>query len=152
MKTKKKLFILSVCGVILAFALILGIVHIQNHEDTTSDVSMTEKSDVQKTSESIAIPGYELLELNASKKAQTLSLSNPSSNECYFQISLYLENGILLWRSNLIEPGETSDPILLNLALKKGTYTNAVLKYDCYKTDGKTPLNGAETKLTLRVK
>lgn len=152
MKNKKKFFILSVCGIILALALILGIVHIQNHGDTTSNMSVTEESDITKTSESIAIPGYELLELDANRKAQTLCLSNPSSNECCFRISLYLENGILLWRFNLIEPGETSDPILLNSALEKGTYTDAVLKYDCYKTDGKTPLNGAETKLTLRVK
>ena len=146
MKTKKKFFILSVFGIVLALALFLGIVHIQNRGDTTSNISLTEKSDMQKTSESIAIPGYELLELDANRRAQTLYLSNPSSNKCYFRISLYLENETLLWKSDLIEPGK------LNQALKKGTYTNAVLKYDCYKNDGKTPLNGAETKLTLRVK
>lgn len=152
MKTKKKFFILSVFGIVLALALFLGIVHIQNRGDTTSNISVTEKSDMQKTSESIAIPGYELLELDANRRAQTLYLSNPSSNKCYFRISLYLENETLLWKSDLIEPGKTSEPILLNQALKKGTYTNAVLKYDCYKNDGKTPLNGAETKLTLWVK
>lgn len=152
MKTEKKFFILSVCGVVLALALILGIVYVQNHGDITSNISVTEKSDTQKASESIAIPGYELLELDANRKAQTLCLSNPSSNECCFRISLYLENEVLLWRSGLIEPGKTSEPIILNQVLKKGTYTNAVLKYDCYKMDGKTPLNGAETKLTLRVK
>lgn len=152
MKTKKRFFILSVCGVVLALALMLGIVYFQSHGDTTSNISMTEKSDVQKTSESIAIPGYELLELDANRKTQTLCLSNPSSNECYFQISLYLENNAFLWKSDLIEPGKTSEPILLEQALEIGTYTNAILKYDCYKTDGKTPLNGAETKLTLWVK
>ena len=152
MKTKKKFFILSVFGIVSALALFLGIVHIQNRGDTTSNISVTEKSDMQKTSESIAIPGYELLELDANRKTQTLCLSNPSSNECYFQISLYLENNTFLWRSDLIEPGKTSEPILLEQALEKGTYTNAILKYDCYKTDGKTPLNGVETKLTLWVK
>ena len=152
MKSKKRFFILSVFGVILALALILGIVHFQSHGDTTSDISMPKKSGVRKASDSIAIPGYELLELDANRKTQTLCLSNPSSNECYFQISLYLENNTFLWRSDLIEPGKTSEPILLEQALEKGTYTNAILKYDCYKTDGKTPLNGAETKLTLWVK
>ena len=103
--------------------------------------------------ESIAIPGYEGLELKADTKKQTLCLANPLQNACYFQISLYLEDGSLLWQSQLIEPGETSKPIKLSKALEKGTYPNAVLHYACFTLDGSmTPLNGAETKLTLRVK
>ena len=103
--------------------------------------------------ESIAIPGYEGLELQADTQKQTLCLANPAQNACYFQISLYLEDGSLLWQSKLIEPGETSESIKLSKTLEKGTYHNAVLRYACFTLDGTmTPLNGAEMKLTLRVK
>lgn len=109
-------------------------------------------STVEKNPDSIAIPGYEMLELKAGSVEQTLCLPNPPQNVCLFQISLYLEDGTLLWQSKMIEPGETSAPISLAMALEKGTYPNAVLKYNCFKLDGTTPLNGAETKLTLWVK
>lgn len=103
--------------------------------------------------ESIAIPGYEGLELIAGTKKQTLSLPNPEQNACYFQISLYLEDGTMLWKSELIEPGEVSKPMTLKQKLEKGTYPNAILRYECFAMDGSmTPLNGAEMKLTLRVK
>lgn len=107
---------------------------------------------IEKNPDAIAIPGYEILELKADQTQQSLSLPNPPQNVCYFQSSLYLEDGTLLWKSELVEPGAVSQPILLQHVLTKGTYTNAVLKYDCFKMDGKTPLNGAETKLTLWVK
>lgn len=109
-------------------------------------------SNIEKP-KSIAIPGYEGLELQADTKKQTLCLPNPAQNACYFQISLYLDDGSLLWQSKLIEPGESSEPIKLSKPLEKGTYPDAILRYACFTLDGSmTPLNGAEMKLTLRVK
>lgn len=108
---------------------------------------------VEKNPNSIAIPGYEMLELKAGSKEQSLCMPNPPQNCCYFQISLYMEDGTLLWESELIEPGKTSKPIVLSKALEKGMYPNAVLRYSCYRMDENlSPLNGAETKLTLWVK
>lgn len=135
--------------VVLTFALILIF-----KNDTSSQQdngTLSEEMVIQKNPDSIAIPGYEILELDADSVTQTLRLSNPTQNVCYFQISLYLEE-MLLWKSELIEPGKTSEPILLTQVLEKGTYTNAVLKYECFQMDGKTPLNDAETKITLWVK
>ncbi|MBE6981728.1 MAG: tRNA (uracil-5-)-methyltransferase [Ruminococcaceae bacterium] len=108
---------------------------------------------VEKNPNSIAIPGYEMLELKAGSKEQSLCMPNPPQNCCYFQICLYMEDGTLLWESELIEPGKTSKPIVLSKALEKGMYPNAVLRYSCYRMDENlSPLNGAETKLTLWVK
>lgn len=102
---------------------------------------------------SIAIPGYESLTLTANSKVQNLRLSNPRQNQCYFQITLYLEDGTELWKSDLIKPGKASKTMKLNQKLATGTYPNAILKYSCFKmNDELTPLNGAETKLTLWVK
>lgn len=103
------------------------------------------------TNRNTAIPGYEELNLKANRKQQNIALSNPSKNNCYFKITLMLDDGTILWVSNYIKPGENSEAICLNKELEKGSY-NAVLKYDCFSTDGEMKrLNGAQTKLSLRV-
>ena len=108
---------------------------------------------VLKNENSISIPGYEGITLKADSLKQTVALKNPEQNSCYFVITLFLEDGTILWKSDYIKPGETSSPIVLTQSLEKGNYTNAVLQYSCFKMDSeKTQLNGAETKLTLRVK
>lgn len=105
-----------------------------------------------KNPDSIAIPGYEGIALKADTKQQTIGFPNPAQNSCYFQITLSLEDGTVLWQSELVEPGEISDPIKLSEPLAKGTYANAVLKFDCYTMDGTmTALNGAATKMTIWV-
>ena len=108
---------------------------------------------VEKNPDSIAIPGYEMLEMKAGSKEQSLCMPNPPQNCCYFQITIYLEDGTLLWQSELIEPGTNSKPMVLSKALEKGMYPNAILRYSCYRMDESlAPLNGAETKLTLWLK
>ena len=103
-------------------------------------------------SPSIAIPGYEGFNLEAGTKKQSIALNNPESNTCFFLISLYLEDGTLLWQSEYLAPGEKSKAMELNQKLEPGTY-KAVLRYDCFRMNQElSPLNGAETKLTLRVK
>lgn len=120
-----------------------------NADNATSDNTAT----VEKNPDSIAIPGYEMLELKAGSKEQSLCMPNPPQNCCYFQITLSLEDGTLLWKSELIAPGTNSKPMVLSKALEKGMYPNAVLRYSCYSQDENlSPLNGAETKLTLWVK
>lgn len=99
-----------------------------------------------------AIPGFEELILKADAKKQDAVLYNPSENTCLFRISLILEDGTVLWTSKEIKPGKNSDPILLSQPLEAGLYPNTVLKYECFSADAdKTPMNGAEIKLTLRV-
>lgn len=108
---------------------------------------------VEKNQGSISIPGYEMLELKADSKKQSLSLSNPAQNNCYFEIFLYLEDGTPLWKSELIKPGEASKPLVLTKELSKGYYPKAILRYACFDmTKDRTPLNNAETKVTLWVK
>ena len=124
--------------------------------DGARSVPMTQlpsvEEPVEKHPESIAMPGYESLSLKANRKKQTLTLPNPAENVCYFRISLYLEDGTLLWESELIEPGCTSKPIKLKKKLKAGVYENARLQYDCFTMDGSmTPLNNGVIGVKLRV-
>ena len=143
--------VLSCCLVLLV--IIAALLHINERPRIAALEDSVTTSTVEKNPDSIAVPGYEILEVKAGTKKQSLCLPNPEQNMCYFQISLYLEDGTMLWQSDLIEPGKTSKPVVLTQVLDKGTYPNAVLRYSCYRMDDDlTPLNGAETKLTLRVK
>jgi len=137
---------------ILAIILLIVLVYSCNSFISRQSPAATEPT-VIKNPDSIAIPGYEMLELKADSKTQTICLANPPQNDCYFKISLYLEDGTLLWQSELIEPGKTSKAMVLTTALKKGTYSNAVLLYSCFRMDeALSPLNGAQMKVTLWVK
>ena len=105
---------------------------------------------VEKLTNSISLPGYGGLNLTAGTKEQNLALPNPEENFCQIQISLILEDGTVIWTSELTPPGEQAQ-IVLNEALEKGDY-NATLKYDCFQMDeNKTPLNGAACQLVLHV-
>lgn len=144
--------ILLVIFCIIGVVLITTLLHSCNAGGSGKTESTSGES-IVKNPDSIAIPGYEMLELKANSREQTVCLPNPPQNDCYFQISLYLENGTLLWQSELVKPGETSKPMVLSEVLEKGTYSNAVLRYSCYRMDETlSPLNGAETKVTLWVK
>lgn len=102
-------------------------------------------------SPNIAYPGYFSLSLKANKKMQAVYLHNPEENTCYFQISLTLEDGTTIWQSDYLEPGYAFNRIELSEALKKGTYENAVMKYNSYSIKDGHELNGSLIKLTLEV-
>lgn len=148
--------ILIIVLIILILALIgIGIWYFlsnDNAPDASIESANFAETEVTKNEDTIAIPGYEGLTLKADSKKQELSLKNPAENTCYFVITLMLEDGTELWKSEMIKAGDTSKPIKLNEELAAGNYS-AKLIYECYRMDKeKTPLNGAEMKLTLRVK
>lgn len=98
---------------------------------------------------SIDIPGYESLSFKAGSQSQTVNLKNPQTNNCYFVLSLII-NSETLWTSDYIEPGYAVKNLTLSRAPDKGEY-DAVLHYDCFTLNDKTPLNGAEIQLKIKV-
>ena len=120
-----------------------------------NDTQSTEETPkpVEKLTDGIDLPGYGALNFKADVLEQEVRIPNPPQNFCYIRASLMLEDGTVLWTSDLIEPGESSDPIVFNTPLAAGEYKNAVLQYECFRMDeALTPLNGATTNLTLKVK
>ena len=97
----------------------------------------------------IDIPGYESLSFKAGSLSQNVNLKNPQTNNCYFVLSLITDSETL-WTSDEIEPGEAVKKLTLSRTLDKGEY-DAVLHYDCFTLNDKTPLNGAEIQLTIKV-
>lgn len=82
---------------------------------------------------------------------QAVKLYNPETNACYFMISLSLADGTPLYRSGMVKPGQMIDVIEISRTLQAGTYQNAVLKYECYSSDGLQQLNGAQSVFNLEV-
>ena len=112
----------------------------------------------------ISIPGYESLDFKTGKTKQSVDFYNPDENTCFFRISLVVKdetdtaNGELgnageetvLWTSDMIEPGEHVKSIKLSKELESGEYT-ATLKYECFRLQDKSPLNGSNVELMLKV-
>ncbi|MCC8101927.1 MAG: tRNA (uracil-5-)-methyltransferase [Clostridiales bacterium] len=111
-----------------------------------------QETDVEKNEDTIDIPGYGSLTLQAGETEQSVNFYNPEQNTCYFRMTLLLPDGTQLWQSGLIEPGQGLYEITLEQGLEAGEYEDAVLKYECFAMDDdRTPLNGSEIKLTLNV-
>lgn len=72
--------------------------------------------------DSISIPGFDFLSLQAGAQEQSMPLYNPENNACYFRISLLLD-GEALWRSDLLAPGQTAPQQTLSRALAAGEYS-----------------------------
>ena len=100
-------------------------------------------------SDSIAIPGYDSFTFQAGSTTQEITLHNPQENTCYFEMSLILEDGTIIWTSDLLEPGMAFTEIELNEPLDAGTYSNVTLRYNCYSLKDQSQLNGAEIKVTI---
>lgn len=101
--------------------------------------------------DSIEIPGYQSIPLAADSTQVTVDFRNPGQNRCYFVITLALEDGTQLYRSQLIPPGKGVQSITLNQPLPAGEHAASV-RYEAYTMDDQTPLNGADIKVKLLAK
>ena len=144
------LAVIALCAVLVA---IWAVSTRNNPTETAREAPKASAAPVEKLTDGIDLPGYGALSFKADTTEQTLRLPNPAQNFCYIQITLLLEDGTILWKSDLIAPGEESNPIVFSQSLVAGEYKNAVLQYQCFRMDeALTPLNGATTNLTLKVK
>lgn len=157
-KSEKQFYVMviSILTVLLVISVIMiAVLMNQNQKQTfqEEDNSSIETTEVEKLKDSIAIPGFGQLTLKADQCEQSVALLNPAENFCYFKISLILEDGTVLWVSNLVEPGKQSEAITLLQTLNAGTYENVTVHYDCYTMDDSlTQLNSGEIKITLNVR
>lgn len=106
----------------------------------------------KKNTDTIDIPGFDIMNFKAGTTEQSVNLYNPKENTCYFKLTLLLNDGTVLWESKLIEPNKAIYDITINQNLSVGEYKDCTLKYECFAMDEQqTPLNGSEIKFTLNV-
>ena len=103
-------------------------------------------------SDGIAIPGYSTIYLDEGSTEAEVTLTNPESNNVYFEISFYLpDTDETIYTSKLIKPGQSIYEIDLDKALAAGEY-DLTVKYATYAmNDDYTPMNGAEVNCKLVV-
>lgn len=99
----------------------------------------------------IQIPGYSTAEMREGDTSLHLSLGNPAENSCGFYATLKLDDGTVLYKSELLKPGYGLTEVPLSKALESGEYDAAVY-YECVTLDdGHSPLNSAESEFKLIV-
>ena len=103
-------------------------------------------------SRGIKIPSTNGITMVSGQIEQEVNFYNPSSNKCYFKISLYLSDGTLIYQSGLIAPDEIITQIELKQELQSGVYRNCLLKYQCYSLENNTELSGADIKIEINSK
>jgi len=111
-----------------------------------------EKKKQGKLTDSIEIPGYPTLNIEANKKNVSCILGNPAKNTCYFVFELVLKDtNETIFKSKMVAPGKAIKNMNLSKPMKKGEY-NAVIKITTFHEDTLASLNGAnvETKLVVK--
>ena len=100
----------------------------------------------------ILIPGCQTLNFKAGQTGQSVMFSNPQENSCNFRITLLLDDSRVIWASDIIPPGKVLTSIELDRKLERGTYSNAIMKYECFSVEDGTQLNGAQIRLDIQAK
>ena len=155
MEKKKKYIIALISLFVVVIILVWLFYYCQSHEtNPTADTTTTESKSLDftpynNTADTITIPGIDGLNLKAGQLQQQVDFCNPSQNKCYFQISLFLSDGTLMWKSDYIAPSEEILEITLVKELHRGLYKNCRLLYDCYSINDKSQLNSGEVKLEI---
>lgn len=99
----------------------------------------------------ILVPGYSGAQLKSGEKVLKLSVGNPKENSCYLKATLQLEDGTVLFESDLLEPGTGYEQIELTQTLEPGKY-NAFVRYQGYTMDEQqAKLNSCDSAFTLSV-
>lgn len=121
-----------------------------SYEFEEDQIAIETVETVNLSGDSISIPGVDSMTIEAETKKVSVNIYNPENNNCYFEVSIILEDGDKeIYKSKLIKPGQRLYEIELNQQIEKGTY-NATLHYNTYTIDGNyTPLNGANIPFKL---
>lgn len=163
--TKKKSVVISALFIFILFVIAVVMFRVMKPEDAKNangvagkivdnwDTGIPEQTDEpeKSTSGGIQIPGYSKAEMEEGDTQLHLSIGNPKENNCGFYVTVRLEDGTVLYKSELLKPGYGLTEIPLEQTLNKGTY-DAEVFYECVTLDeDASPLNSAISKFQLIV-
>lgn len=117
--------------------------------ETTDGNLITQKTHfVNVLHSGIIIPGFKSLTIDANQTNVYFNLYNPLGNTCCFVISVVLEDGTVLYQSDMLLPGEAVGNAMLSQPIPYGYYDATVL-YEAFDPYDLSPLNNAEIEITL---
>lgn len=155
--TQRIVIICLVLLLLVAAGVIVWLVTRNNSNPEAGSTAQTSQSEnsglvVPERPEMLDVTAYESIKLEADTLEQSVRFENPVQNNCWLVITLSLEDGTVLWKSEELQPGQVVRSITLNQPLAAGEYEKAVLSYQHWTYDEeKLPLNGAETLVALIV-
>lgn len=147
-----KAYLRTVSAFVVLQLLMGGAFLVKADEPIKESIVSKIKRKIKKSKNSISVPGYAQMDFVSDQKEQITRLLNPWQNSCYLKISLVLEDGTIIWKSDFLAPGDNAKSIVLEKTLSKGTYDNVSLKYECFAMNKKTALNDAVMKTRIVVK
>ena len=154
-----KAYVVAVVSVVLSAAVIVGVVLFSLGPDkskpaleidpSAGDWGMDYDFGEKKDANGIQIPGRESVYIEKDKKNVKMDLANPKDNKCYFYFKIILDDTAeTIYESKAVPPGQSIRNVSLTRPLPAGEYS-AVIDISTVSLDGKTPLNGARTRLRL---
>lgn len=120
-------------------------------DDNLSDYSPQIELSNNVNANSIAIPGYDEITMQANSDEMYVALWNPKDNPCYFKFVITLEKeDEVLYESKLVPPGKAITSVKLNRKIKEGRYP-ILIRMETYSLeDGSTPLNSGTSKTVIQ--
>lgn len=99
---------------------------------------------------SILIPGFDDLHMNADSDTIYVAFSNPKENPCYFQYTIVLDKTEeIIYTSGLIEPGKAVVKETLNKPFPEGVYPITIKIRSYSLEDYEKELNGGAVQTNL---
>ena len=160
MNNKMKNIIKYLITFLLVSAVIISVLYFVDYKAPTTSAdataTMTTKTlkfvpSKQSKDDKISIPAVGSITLKEGRNNQKVNLFNPKSNNCYFNISLELSDGTILYNTGLLKPNEKITDIMIYKRLERGTYKDCVIRYNCYSLDDKSILNNAVVNIDINV-
>lgn len=108
----------------------------------------------QDTKPNVAVPGWSKITIPANTMDVVVDFYNPEANagNYYLTFELRLDDGEVLYKSNLVKPGLHIQKITLSRGLPAGTYDASVFIQPYTMDESLTPMNNANMKTKLIVK
>lgn len=159
-KKKSPILVILLCILMIAAGTIAGIFLApllnknndkDNYDSNAVDIVKQEENDNTKTfADNITIPCWDSITMHANQLEQTVNFYNPTANKgINFKVTLVLEDGTILYKSDLIPNGKAIYNIVLDSPLNAGEYP-AVLDYECFTAEG-SQLNGSSMSFVLKM-
>lgn len=117
-----------------------------NITDYDPNIKLAENADPN----SIAIPGYSQITMEAGSDEMYAALWNPETNPCYFRFTIIMESDEeVLYQSGLVPPGKAITAVKIRKILDEGVYPVLIRMETFSLDDGKTPMNSGTSKTTI---
>ena len=148
--------------IIILLIIISTVIMIINNNDNSNDLNNSDENKINQEMDSgentnkdigCAIPGWQSIIIPKNTKLVNVNFYNPIANKDLYYLSFEVQLGEeLLYKSEMLKPGEELKQIELSRELDEGEYEVVIFVQPYRMNVEKTPTNNASMKTKLIVK